>query len=223
MGSSSCRGRDRGRAVPARELRLARGPEGVLLAAEGKPLKNIALTAGDRRVEGECIVTRYGLEGGALYPLAPVLREMERPAVRIDFKPSLTPEALFKKWGTLPRAGFLESASAKWRLGPAAVALLAAAGPYPTAASLVAKVKECEIALDGPRPIAEAISSAGGVAWGELDANLMLRKVPGLFLAGEMIDWEAPTGGYLLQGCFATGTRAAQGMLNFVSQTALSR
>ena len=69
--------------------------------------------------------------------------------------------------------------------------------------------------LRGPRPIAEAISSAGGVAWRELDDSLMLRKLPGLFVAGEMIDWEAPTGGYLLQGCFATGTRAARGAIAF--------
>ena len=65
--------------------------------------------------------------------------------------------------------------------------------------------------MRGPRPIAEAISSAGGVCWDELNEELMLRKAPGIFVAGEMIDWEAPTGGYLLQGCFATGTRGGRG------------
>jgi predicted flavoprotein YhiN len=69
-------------------------------------------------------------------------------------------------------------------------------------------VKNFSLRLQGPRPIDEAISSAGGVPWSELDETLMLRKAPGVFVAGEMIDWEAPTGGYLLQGCFATGTRA---------------
>ena len=69
--------------------------------------------------------------------------------------------------------------------------------------------------LSGPRPLAEAISSAGGVRWSELDDRLMLTRLPGVFLAGEMIDWEAPTGGYLLQGCFATGTRAARGALAY--------
>ena len=72
----------------------------------------------------------------------------------------------------------------------------------------IARVKNFRLRLQGPRPIDEAISSAGGVAWSELDETLMLRKAPGVFVAGEMIDWEAPTGGYLLQGCFATGTRA---------------
>jgi predicted flavoprotein YhiN len=71
-------------------------------------------------------------------------------------------------------------------------------------------VKNFTLSLRGPRPIVEAISSAGGVRWSELDENLMLRKLPGVFVAGEMIDWEAPTGAYLLQGCFTTGTRAGR-------------
>ena len=74
----------------------------------------------------------------------------------------------------------------------------------------IARVKEFPVPLGSPRPIAEAISTAGGVLWRELDDQLMLRKMPGVFLAGEMIDWEAPTGGYLLQGCFSTGTRAGR-------------
>jgi predicted flavoprotein YhiN len=74
--------------------------------------------------------------------------------------------------------------------------------------STIEQVKNFRLRLQGPRPIDEAISSAGGVRWSELDENLMLRKMPGVFVAGEMIDWEAPTGGYLLQGCFATGNRA---------------
>jgi len=81
----------------------------------------------------------------------------------------------------------------------------------------IALVKNFTIALRDPRPIAEAISSAGGVPWRELDESLMLRKLPGVFVAGEMIDWEAPTGGYLLQGCFATATRAGRAAVNFSS------
>jgi predicted flavoprotein YhiN len=75
---------------------------------------------------------------------------------------------------------------------------------------LIARIKNFTLPLKGPRPIAEAISSAGGVRWSQLDENLMLRTLPGIFVAGEMIDWEAPTGGYLLQGCFSTGTRAGR-------------
>jgi len=79
-------------------------------------------------------------------------------------------------------------------------------------------VKRYEIALGAPRPLAEAISSAGGLAWDELDGNLMLRRAPGLFAAGEMIDWEAPTGGYLLQGAFATGTAAGRGAVAYLKK-----
>jgi predicted flavoprotein YhiN len=75
-------------------------------------------------------------------------------------------------------------------------------------------VKHCRIPLIRPRPVAEAISSAGGVCWSELDEQLMIKKLPGFFVAGEMIDWEAPTGGYLLQACFATGTWAGRAALS---------
>src|SRR5664279_2012108 len=99
-----------------------------------------------------------------------------------------------------------------WKLSVATIALLETV--YPRACHdcerLINRVKNFTLLLRGPRPIAEAISSAGGVCWSELDENLMLRKLPGVFVAGEMIDWEAPTGGYLLQGCFTTGTRAGR-------------
>ena len=82
----------------------------------------------------------------------------------------------------------------------------------------IARLKEFPLPLGGPRPIAEAISTAGGVLWQELDQQLMLRKMPGVFLAGEMIDWEAPTGGYLLQGCFSTGTRAGRAAAEYIQR-----
>ena len=101
----------------------------------------------------------------------------------------------------------------EWKLSAAAIALLETfcAEDCNDRERLMACVKNFTLPLRGPRPIAEAISSAGGVRWSELDESLMLRKLPGVFVAGEMIDWEAPTGGYLLQGCFATGTRAGRG------------
>jgi hypothetical protein len=99
-----------------------------------------------------------------------------------------------------------------WKLSAASVALLYTTYPKDRndREQLIARVKNFTLPLRGPRPMAEAISSAGGVRWSELDADLMLRKLPGVFVAGEMIDWEAPTGGYLLQGCFSTGTRAGR-------------
>jgi len=191
-------------------------PADLLPRLEGQPLKNIAVEAGGVRVEGDCVLTRYGIEGGPVYRLGPQLRA--DPRLVIDFKPSLSPAALLQKWGTLPRAHFLASAAERWRLTPGAVALLEMAGPYATPDVLLEKVKRYEIALGAPRPLAEAISSAGGLAWDELDGNLMLRRAPGLFAAGEMIDWEAPTGGYLLQGAFATGTAAGRGAVAYLKK-----
>jgi hypothetical protein len=106
-------------------------------------------------------------------------------------------------------------------LDTAAVALLKSlpAETYETASSTAGIVKRFPISLSGPRAIDEAISSAGGIRFSELDADLMVRRVPGLFAAGEMLDWEAPTGGYLLQGCFSTGTRVGKGALRWLSKS----
>lgn len=178
----------------------------TLAVAEGKPLKNVAVSAEGQRVVGELLVSRYGLEGGAIYQLGAVLRAMKNPAIAIDFKPTFTREQLVAKMESV-RRDVLDQARIRWRLSEAAHAILARK-EWHDAASLADEVKHCVIPLSSPRPLDEAISSAGGVAWGELDENLMLRRFPGCFVAGEMIDWEAPTGGYLMQGCFATGTRA---------------
>jgi predicted flavoprotein YhiN len=110
----------------------------------------------------------------------------------------------------------------RWKLGDAAYALLART-EWTDVDSLAHEAKNCVIPLKGPRPIAEAISSAGGVCWSEIDASLMLKKLPGVFVAGEMIDWEAPTGGYLLQGCFATGSLAAKSALAWLRLPAAQR
>jgi len=185
-----------------------------VLAHAGEPLKNITARAGDHEAAGELLITEYGLEGGALYQLAPALRAMGEPQIVIDFKPSQTVEQLVRKLHGV-KADRLATARERWRLSDAACAILA---PHmenlPTVEALAAYVKACPIALTRPRPLAEAISTAGGVRWDELDDQLMLRRLPGVFIAGEMIDWEAPTGGYLITGCFATGTRAARGALN---------
>ena len=184
----------------------------LLAAAEGLPLKNITLSAGGRTAAGEALITRYGLEGGALYQLGRELRAMASPVVSIDFKPGVDPDRLLARLplGRVPSWGEI---SRCWRLGTAARALLEFHGQNleSDAPKLVAAVRNFPLSLSRARPVEEAISSAGGVPWTELDGDLMLRHHPGIFLAGEMIDWEAPTGGYLLQGCFATGTRAGGG------------
>jgi uncharacterized flavoprotein (TIGR03862 family) len=194
-------------------------PPPVLALCEGKPIKNIAVSAGGDFLQGELLVTAHGLEGGAIYALGPALRAMRPPVLSIDFKPSSTFAQLVAKMESAT-AHFLEEARRRWRLSDVAFAILAHSGkaPFTSAAELAAAVKNFSLPLTGPRPLAEAISSAGGVRWSELDAGLMLKKLPGVFLAGEMIDWEAPTGGYLLQGCFATATRTAKAALDWTSR-----
>ena len=195
-------------------------PLPFLREAEGKPIKNVVVRAGEEEAAGELMITSYGLEGGAIYPLARALREMPEPSISIDFKPSATAPELVERLGK-PRLRPLLEAARKWRLSDVAVALLdaqpddeALGNPH----TLAHLVKACRIRLRRPRPIAEAISSAGGIRWDELDQGLMLRRLPGVFAAGEMIDWEAPTGGYLLQGCLATGTRAGSSALAYLQK-----
>lgn len=193
-------------------------PPGVLTQAEGKPLKNITARAGDLNAKGELLVTQYGFEGGIIYQLGPALRAMAAPAITIDFKPAHTVEQLIRKLGHCQR-NFLTEARSRWALSDAAFAILENLpdhGPFTSAESLAMTVKACRIPLTKPRSLAEAISSAGGVRWNELDSTLMVRRLPGVFVAGEMIDWDAPTGGYLMQGCFATGTRAARSALTWL-------
>jgi len=190
-------------------------PPAVLAAAEGQPLKSIAARAGTGEVRGELLITRYGLEGGAIYQLGPSLRASAEPTVTIDLKPEHSAQQLVAKMGPV-RRNLLSEARSRWRLSDAAHALLAMGEPFADVAALAAAAKGTALQLTGPRPIAEAISSAGGVRWEELDAHLMLRRVPGVFVAGEMIDWEAPTGGYLIHGCLATGAHTALGAVTLL-------
>ena len=196
-------------------------PASFLAEAEGQPLKNVVIRAGDNEIAGELLITRYGLEGGALYQMSRTLREMNAPALTIDLKPAFTAQQLAEKLNGAP-GDHLEAATRAWKLSPVATALLRLC-PVPTVNALAALVKSFPLALVGPRPLDEAISTAGGVAWSELNDDLMLRRLPGIFCAGEMIDWDAPTGGYLLQGCFATGTRAARGIISHLSRDDAAR
>jgi uncharacterized flavoprotein (TIGR03862 family) len=184
-------------------------PAELLARAEGLPLKNLTVRAGPESVSGELLITRHGLEGGAIYRLGRTLRSLKEARLEIDFKPQLTAETMRERAANLHNAREWFRA---WKLSVATIALLETICPNDCSdcERLIARVKNFTLSLRGPRPIAEAISSAGGVRWSELDESLMLQKLPGIFVTGEMIDWEAPTGGYLLQGCFATGTRAGR-------------
>jgi hypothetical protein len=192
----------------------------------GQPLKTIALSFAGRRVRGEAMVTDYGLEGGAVYALGATLRDaialQGQAVLTIDLCPDLSQGAvaarLNKPRGARSSSSFLRKAAG---LPPVAIGLLheALGRTLPDDADRLAQlVKAVPIVLKAPRPLERAISTAGGIAFAELDDQLMLRSRPGVFVAGEMLDWEAPTGGYLLQACFATGVAAAQGLLGWLAQ-----
>jgi hypothetical protein len=187
---------------------------------EGEPLKRIALTFEGVTVRGEAVVTADGLEGGAVYALSGRLRKaIERQGhatLCLDLRPDLALDALAKRLDA-PRKG--QSASTFLRkaagLGPLGIALLRESGPgLPVEPGVLAGlIKAVPLTLTGTKPLDRAISTAGGVPFAEVDEHLMLKRLPGVFVAGEMLDWEAPTGGYLLQATFATGLAAAKGVL----------
>lgn len=193
-------------------------PEGLGERVEGQPLKNVVASVGEKRVPGEMMLTGYGIEGGPIYALGPDLRGMEAACVTLDFKPDFTVERLVAKMESA-RRDFLQESATRWKLSePMRVLLEGFAGPFESARELAEVAKAFRLPLKHPRPVEEAISSAGGVVWDALDEGLMIEAVPGVFVAGEMISWEAPTGGYLLQGCFASGTMAAEAALRWSSR-----
>jgi predicted flavoprotein YhiN len=188
--------------------------EKFLSVADGKPLKNLRVTACDKSVKGELMITRYGLEGGAIYSLTRELRS--RREIEIDFKPDSTPEGLQSRFrnGSPPRDKIIRTL----RLSPAAAALIEEVAHPANLDDWMSAIKRCRVELERPRPVSEAISTAGGVLWNQMTDDLMLHCLPGVFCAGEMIDWEAPTGGYLLQGCFVTGTIAGDGAAKWIAK-----
>jgi uncharacterized flavoprotein (TIGR03862 family) len=176
----------------------------------GTPVKNVALSYAGHRVRGEIMISQEGLEGGAIYALSKGMREKPGHPLVIDLRPDLTLEALGERLkrprGKDTQSNFLRKVAG---LAPVAISLLRETGNAMDAAGL----KHVAVAILRPAGLARAISSAGGVAFDEVDENFQLRKKPGVFVAGEMLDWEAPTGGYLLQACFSTGAAAARGLL----------
>jgi uncharacterized flavoprotein (TIGR03862 family) len=187
----------------------------------GQPLKNVGVSFDGQAARGDAMVTRDGLEGGAVYALSAPLRDAiaatGSASLEIDLRPDQTIGQLTARLA-IPRGGqsmtnYLRKAA---RLSPLEINLLREAHGVElalTAGGLARAIKAAPIRLTGVRPIEWAISTAGGVALTEVNDDLMLRARPGVFVAGEMLDWEAPTGGYLLQACFATGVAAAQGVL----------
>jgi uncharacterized flavoprotein (TIGR03862 family) len=198
----------------------------------GAPLKRIALTFGERTVRGEATITAAGLEGGAIYALSAPLRNALETAggamLYIALRPDMAAEQAVRRLSA-PRAKqslstFLRKAL---NLSPAEIGLLQEAAHASgrnlstlPPAELAALVNAIPVCLTGAAPIARAISTAGGIGFDELDARFMLRRHPGVFVAGEMLDWDAPTGGYLLQASFATGAAAGRGALAWLQDGA---
>ena len=197
----------------------------------GAPMKNVALSLttpnGDALAQaGEFVVTAGGVEGSLMYALSGPARDAivanGSAAVQIDLLPQRSAEFV-RAEVTRPRGSRSLSTHLKSRLGLDGVkaALLHELLPREAFADpmrLAAAIKALPLTLAAPRPIDEAISSAGGVRFDALDAGLMLAALPGVFCAGEMLDWEAPTGGYLLTACFASGASAARGALRHLQR-----
>jgi uncharacterized flavoprotein (TIGR03862 family) len=196
----------------------------------GQPLKKIALSFAGRTVPGEAVVTGYGIEGGAVYALSAALRDAiardGRAVLEVDLRPDLEAVQLAERLGRLPAGQSLANGLRKAAgLTPVAANLLREAGGEPGGPGLPREpdrlatlVKAAPLVLTAAQPLARAISTAGGVAFAELDQGLMLRARPGVFVAGEILDWEAPTGGYLLQATFATAVAAARGVLRWLGR-----
>lgn len=190
----------------------------------GQPLKPLAMTHRGQTVRGEAMLTRYGIEGGAVYALSAGLRdaiEQDGTAtLTVDLRPDLSVEALA---GRLAKARGKDSVT-NWlrKVGglsaPAVGLLREIPGELPPGADKLAKrIKAVRLTLTGVQGLARAISSAGGVKLEQLDEGLMIRALPGVFAAGEMLDWEAPTGGYLLQASMASGAVAADGVVRWLA------
>jgi len=197
---------------------------------EGKPLKRIALSFGERTARGEAVITGKGLQGGGLYALSDVLREAiasrGHAVLLIDLLPDRSAKALEQKLRAPRHKQSLANVLRKaLSLSPVAIGLLQEAAvasskrlSESSPEALASLIKAVPVRLVGVEPIGRAISTAGGVTFDEIDEHFMLRRRPGTFVAGEMLDWEAPTGGYLLQACFATGAAAGRGALQFLQR-----
>jgi hypothetical protein len=195
---------------------------------EGQPLKGAAFAFGGHALRGEAVITRTGIEGGAIYALSADLREAiiasGEATLRIALRPDLDGNDFVARLSA-PRgkqsfSNWLRKAT---QLSPVGIGLLQEAAvvsrvPLPSLSSvaLAGLINALPVRLDGIAPIARAISTAGGISFDELDAGFMIRRLPGVFAAGEMLDWEAPTGGYLLQAAFATGAAAGKGVLKWL-------
>lgn len=192
----------------------------------GFPLKPVRLIHNNMSQQGEIMITAQGMEGGPMYALSAHLREAiaahGSASIQLDLRPDMSVEALAKKLDITRGNKSFSTYLRKAGLSPLVVALLRETTPPEMLANmsteaLAIRLKTLPVTLTATASIARAISTAGGISRNNLSADFMLNAKPGVFAAGEMLDWEAPTGGYLLQGCFSTAVAAAGGILKYYS------
>lgn len=177
--------------------------------AEGKPIKNITITCNGKTEIGEVMITRFGLEGGAIYALSPFIREQIRSngkaIITIDLKPSLTVKAITDGWES---TNFTRQLKTKLKLEKPKIDLLKtylSKDQFLDVTILADSIKSFSLEIVGAAPIDEAISTVGGIDLKEVNSSFELKKIPTNYVIGEMLDYDAPTGGYLLQSCFSMG------------------
>ena len=209
--------------IQASNVGLQRAWSDHMRPFSGQPVKNIELTVADQQSRGEFVITQSGVEGGAIYALGRMLRQT--PLARIDLAPQLSIHALRDMISNRkPKDSLSNFLRKSVKLDATKRALLfELTRPMPRDTDgLIAAIKAAPLQVSGPRPIDEAISTAGGLSWDALTPELMLRDFPGVFCAGEMLDWDAPTGGYLITACLATGRWAGRAAADYLSAKALT-
>jgi predicted flavoprotein YhiN len=181
----------------------------------GSPVKGCTLVAGAQKSSGEFVISSRGIEGGGIYAISAAVRD--GAPLTIDLLPSLSVEDIRKKLSRKGKESLSNVLRKLLRLDSVKIALLNEFGrPFPY--DLANLLKNLPIPHSGPRPMDEAISVAGGLRFDALDDGFMMRGRAGVFCVGEMLDWEAPTGGYLITGCLATGRHAALAAIEYAAQ-----
>ena len=191
---------------------------------DGHPVKSVVLSFGSFNQQGEFIITKEGVEGGLIYSASAFLRDEiytnGKAVMRLDLAPDRSQEWLLERLskprGSRTQASHLEKTVGIKGVKAGLLREFISPDDFANMERLAQAIKNLLVPLNSPRPLDEAISSAGGVVFESLDENLMLRALPGVFCAGEMLDWEAPTGGYLLTACFASGYTAGHGVLSWL-------
>jgi uncharacterized flavoprotein (TIGR03862 family) len=187
-----------------------------LKIAEGQSLKNISLKCNEKEKQGEVVITAFGLEGGAIYALSPAIRkqlnEQKTATVYLDLKPTLHVSEIKNKISNRGNKSLSKQLEDELNINKIQLALLKtilSKEEFTDIDSLSEKMKNLPLVITAAAPLDEAISTVGGIALREMDEHFQLKKLPNHYVIGEMLDWDAPTGGYLLQGCFSMGAGLA--------------